>query len=385
MPIDVPTILVVLALACGTVAAIFLAAWWKTRGFGLDFRIGGATLLFALGLVLILLRGVAPDRVSIDLASGLIALGLGSAWSAARYFEGRAAPILAIAAGAIVWGAACAFPDFHQSIEYRVALISLIGFVYAAAAGVEFLRPNEEDLPARRPIALLCFFQAIVTGGRGLYWLSGNAAPDIFTRNLVQGLLLAEPLVAVIALGILGVVLVRSRSENALRRTAETDALTGILNRRAMIARSERALLRARTSDQPVTLLVFDLDHFKAINDRFGHSVGDQALRAFADVAGSSIRASDLFGRIGGEEFAALLVGVAGGVGKHIAERIRLDFAAAKVGGVKLHATVSIGVATAAPSESISFESLLAQADVALYDAKREGRDRVVSALALAG
>ncbi|CAN5200281.1 GGDEF domain-containing protein [soil metagenome] len=385
MPIDVPTILVVLTLVCATIAAIFLVSWSAQRGTGVDLRIGSATLLFTVGLLLILLRKVIPERLTIDVANAFLALGVGIAWSAARNFEGRLSPLAAIAAGAVVWLAACAVPLIHDDIGYRVALISLIGCAYSLAAGVEFLRPSEENLPARRPIGIICVVHAVVTAGRGSFWLSGAAAPDIFGRDLVQGLLLVEPLVAMIALSILGVSLVRGRAENALRRNAETDALTCILNRRAMQARAERALLRARTGGQPVVLLVFDLEHFKAINDRFGHSMGDQALRTFAEVAAGAIRSSDLFARIGGEEFAALLVGATPVTGRHIAERIRGDFANAKVGGVKLPATVSIGVATALPEDAISFEALLALGDVALYDAKREGRDRVVSALALAG
>ena len=364
---------------------IFLSAWVGSRGSGLDLRIGSATLLFSLGLVLILLRKVAPDRLTIDAANTLLALGLGCAWSAARNFEGRATPVAAIVAGAIVWLAACAIPAFHDNIAYRVGLISLISCVYAAGAGMELLRASDEDLGVRRPIAILCFAHAIIAAARGFYWLSGAAGPDIFTRDLVQGLFLAEPLAMLIALCILGVILVRGRSENALRLTAETDALTGILNRRAMIARAERAVLRARVAQQPVSLLVFDLDHFKSINDRFGHSVGDKALRTFADIAGRAVRATDLFGRIGGEEFAALLVGASASTGQQIAERIRLDFGMATIDGAKLPTTVSIGIAVASPAETISIEVLLTRADEALYRAKRAGRDRVVSALALAG
>jgi diguanylate cyclase (GGDEF)-like protein len=152
-----------------------------------------------------------------------------------------------------------------------------------------------------------------------------------------------------------------------------------------MIARSERALARARIDRQSVVLLVFDLDHFKAINDRFGHSVGDKALGAFADIACRAIRANDPFGRIGGEEFAALLVGATAATGYHVAERIRRDFAEATIDGARLPTTVSIGVAAVTAAEAVSFDALLTRADAALYSAKRAGRDRVVSALALAG
>src|SRR4029079_18762123 len=116
MPIDVPTILVVRTLVCATVAAIFLVSWSGQRGSGVDLRIGGATLLFTVALLLVLLRRFIPERLTIDVANALLAFGLGIAWSAARNFEGRPSPFAAIAAGAVVWLAACAVPLIHDNI-----------------------------------------------------------------------------------------------------------------------------------------------------------------------------------------------------------------------------------------------------------------------------
>jgi diguanylate cyclase (GGDEF)-like protein len=130
---------------------------------------------------------------------------------------------------------------------------------------------------------------------------------------------------------------------------------------------------------QPVTLLMFDLDHFKAINDRFGHAMGDEALRVFARVVHMSTRGSDIFGRIGGEEFAAI-VAEPMETASCIAERIRSGFESAgdliceqRIGG-----TVSVGAATSfEPADQL--DALLARADAALYRAKRDGRNRMRS------
>jgi diguanylate cyclase (GGDEF)-like protein len=123
-------------------------------------------------------------------------------------------------------------------------------------------------------------------------------------------------------------------------------------------------------------VLLFDLDTFKSINDRFGHAVGDETLKTFAGIAQARMRATDVIGRIGGEEFAAILQGDTAEAGL-VAERLRLAFQAAgvAVSGHRIGATVSIGVTTAiAPAQ---VDVLLAQADAALYRAKHHGRNRI--------
>jgi diguanylate cyclase (GGDEF)-like protein len=179
--------------------------------------------------------------------------------------------------------------------------------------------------------------------------------------------------------------MLRERGERALRRLAETDDLTGALSRRALLSGADALIATARRQQKPVALLLFDLDHFKEINDHHGHQVGDDVLRAFAGSARELIRGEDLFGRIGGEEFAILLFGVDLISGRMIADRIRNDFAQTHVtlGDRRIEATVSAGVAVSDDGD-VSFAALLAAADSALYAAKRDGRDRVSASLGLA-
>ena len=123
---------------------------------------------------------------------------------------------------------------------------------------------------------------------------------------------------------------------------------------------------------------MFDLDHFKSINDRFGHDVGDEALRTFAATASSNMRGDDIVGRLGGEEFAAILPGN-GDTAFMVAERVRLAFevAGVTISGHDMNATVSIGAAES-PAETANITALLTRADQALYRAKTSGRNRVV-------
>ncbi|MEO8668080.1 MAG: GGDEF domain-containing protein, partial [Bauldia sp.] len=126
MTIDVPTLFVVLSTVCVLVGSVFLFAWARSPAMGLFLRAGAAFLLIAVGVVLILLRDIVPDRLSIDVANALLLLGFGVGWSAARHFEGHSTPIAAVAGGAVLWLCACSFPLFYDDLRYRVALMSLI-------------------------------------------------------------------------------------------------------------------------------------------------------------------------------------------------------------------------------------------------------------------
>jgi diguanylate cyclase (GGDEF)-like protein len=166
----------------------------------------------------------------------------------------------------------------------------------------------------------------------------------------------------------------------ALRGQANTDARTGLTNSRAFDERVER-ILANRGNRDPVTILMLDLDHFKNFNDRFGHPAGDEALRAFAHLLGSCIREEDIAARYGGEEFAVCLPGTPAALAAEVAERIRSRTEATIIPlspGVTARMTVSIGVATA-PQDGSQLLSLLKAADEALYRAKLDGRNRVVS------
>lgn len=157
----------------------------------------------------------------------------------------------------------------------------------------------------------------------------------------------------------------------ALRRQAETDALTGLSNRRHFLALTQSALFRAATLGEPVSLLMFDLDHFKEINDTYGHQAGDTVLREVARCLHGTLRERDTVGRLGGEEFGILLPGLDGPAAVRVAHRLRRAVAALRPGNMPI--TASLGVATGADG----VDALLARADEGLYAAKRAGRNRV--------
>ena len=186
-----------------------------------------------------------------------------------------------------------------------------------------------------------------------------------------------EIVLYVVGTAFIVLILAKDRTVNRYKLAAATDPLTGLLNRRGFFeAAGSLIAISRRNRMAPVSVLVFDLDHFKAINDRSGHATGDAMLQLFAKVARETLRATDIIGRLGGEEFVALLPSAAAEAAI-AAERVRAAFAVASIvrNGRCIAATVSIGVASALPATAIDL--LITRADDVLYRAKKNGRNRV--------
>ena len=166
-------------------------------------------------------------------------------------------------------------------------------------------------------------------------------------------------------------------AERELKRLAEEDMLTGIANRRHFTSEANRALEKAHRHDEVLSLLLFDLDHFKLVNDRHGHNVGDEALREMARRMQECFRRSDLPGRWGGEEFIALLPHTTVLAAKEVAERMRIQLAKnpIRTSSGDIRVTLSGGGAQLFAGDTL--ESLVARADAALYRAKHGGRNRI--------
>jgi len=172
--------------------------------------------------------------------------------------------------------------------------------------------------------------------------------------------------------------LTQRRSRQALERLASVDDLSGVLNRRAWMGGLSRQLAQARRSGGPVTVILLDVDHFKQINDTFGHGVGDQVLQALGERCRAVSRETDLVGRVGGEEFALVLPHTnlegAHTLGQRLGESLRRAAVSTPSGAVVMF-TVSMGIAEVAPGEAA--QEVLRRADLAMYAAKAAGRDRI--------
>lgn len=162
-----------------------------------------------------------------------------------------------------------------------------------------------------------------------------------------------------------------------LHELSTTDSLTGALNRGAFLGCLKTALEAADDMPSRLSLVIFDIDHFKAINDTWGHAAGDLVLASLGELCRSTLRSHDIFGRIGGEEFALVLNGQSLSESAVLAERLRRKFENVRVEfhGEWLSFTVSFGIAERRSDESL--DDLMHRADMGLYAAKRQGRNRV--------
>ena len=171
----------------------------------------------------------------------------------------------------------------------------------------------------------------------------------------------------------------RKAIEHRLLDMSHTDELTGIANRRHFFERAAEEFSRARRFGRDLAFIMLDLDHFKSVNDRWGHAAGDRVLKAFCECVLSTIREMDLFARLGGEEFVILAPDTDETSAYQLAERVRQQFEQSHLteGAEQIRLTVCAGVSTVRPEEELP-DAALKRADEALYEAKRTGRNRTV-------
>jgi diguanylate cyclase (GGDEF)-like protein len=217
---------------------------------------------------------------------------------------------------------------------------------------------------------------------RFLFIASVDSSPLLYYYGLPLSMAAAAVL---IALGVADRLRAQRAALTDAERRAQTDPLTGVLNRRSLIERLDAACQRARARGLPIALLFIDLDHFKQINDSFGHQAGDACLRAIIGPIHAELRQSDVIGRYGGEEFVVILSSADAAAANPIAHRILERVAGVSVDGFgkPIRLTCSIGIA-ASDTLGVWGEHLIAQADAAVYVAKRLGRNQVQMAAPLA-
>ena len=226
----------------------------------------------------------------------------------------------------------------------------------------------------------MCTFQ-ILTALRLLHSRADDASGLLY-YGLAPSMVAAAVL---IALGTSDRVRAQTLALTDAERRAQTDPLTGVLNRRSLIERLDAACMRAKARGLPVSVLFIDLDPFKQVNDSYGHAAGDACLHAIIAPIHAELRQSDVIGRYGGEEFVVILSGADASAARPIAERIcrRVSEVHVEGFGPQIRLTCSIGVA-ASDTLGVWGQHLIAHADTAQYAAKRSGRNRVQLAAALA-
>ena len=346
--IDLPTLCAVTGFIAVTGGLLLLFSWMQNRAvpalalWGLGYLFGSS------GAALLALRGLVPNTWSIAVAVTLLCASYGIMWAGARSFEGRRIPGFWIFAGAAIWLGACQIDGFYQSEQWRITLASMILATYALLSAGEVWHARDRQLISRWPtMALLVLHAGFILGRIPFAGALAFPAAGGHPHGMVVSVMAFEALFAVFCLAFLRVNMSKERAELEQRRAALTDPLTGIANRRAFFDLGEPLLEQAVAERRSAALLLFDLDRFKEINDTAGHQAGDRVLKAFAGLVEASMRTGDLFGRLGGEEFACLLPHASMAEALRAAERVRREFAAMCAPGLATNPTVSVGVAMA--------------------------------------
>jgi diguanylate cyclase (GGDEF)-like protein len=368
--------MVMQSFALGCAGAVLLFAWLQNRREAVLGLWGLAHVSAAVGILLLMFGFTLHQPALPMIAGGLLSFQSSLIWKAARLIDGRPTPWPLLIIGLAVFAAAAGVPAL-RSVFGPLALAG--GGAYAAGAAVSLWRGRAERLAARWPLIVLCAAHgATLLVGIFCILVGTIARGGVPTLGSPFGYVYFESIIFALATSVLVLTLIKERSEIAGRFAACVDPLTGIANRSGFFEQGGWVVERCRRDRAPFTIVMFDLDRFKAVNDTHGHAIGDAVIRKFCEVVTSALRPNDVFGRLGGEEFAVVLPGSSIDVAYLRAERIRYAFAADSrcICDCQIDATVSCGV-----SESINgnrtLESTLADADAALYVAKAAGRNRV--------
>ncbi len=342
-------------------------AWW-----------GSAHLLRAVSIMLFVRYGSAPDWLSLDAANAALFGSFALLWCGARVFDRRPPEIIWSLVGIAIWLLACRTSQFASSPEFRALVAAAIVAAYTWLTAFELWRGRAEALVSRWPAMFMLFAHGALFLVRTPLGAMLNLSPNssIAMSGLLE-LVSIEALLFTISIAFILLAMAKERTEYRHRTAARTDALTGIANRRGLLEQTVPS--KRRSTDLPtIAVLLFDLDRFKSINDRYGHVVGDRALQIFADVAKASIGADGMVGRWGGDEFAAVIYGTTREHAGDLGERIQTAYAnaAVDIGGKQVRATVSTGMVFSAAGP-LDLPALLLLADQALYRAKQNGRNRL--------
>lgn len=327
------------------------------------------------GYILLSMRNIFPDFVSIFVANLCLVFGV-----AFFYFGTRRHLGLKVNRG--LWmgfGASCVIaiyfvPSIAANYALRATIIAFFIAIMMSLHAAVLFRHGEPAF-AYRYTGTVIGIIAVICVARLMTYLFGEADKHLYEHSLGQALYLSTSIYGSVLAGVGFTLMASFQVRRELEHQARHDSMTGCLTRRAWFEICEQEMDRSVRNGRPMTVLMMDIDHFKKINDKFGHQAGDRAIINFVKNATTALRRADNLGRYGGEEFVALLPETDAEQARVVAERIRSMVESATD---EPRCTVSVGIAS--NSVKLSVDGLLALADEAMYCAKRDGRNRVVTA-----
>lgn len=379
MTLDVPTLFVVV-----TTIALLMAFWvglmaWRRPGSGALWAWALALLVYAASNVLYGLRAELPAVFMVLAGNATNMAALALMLLAVRRFQGvRLSPWLSLAPVLLVPPLLAALLEQPQLRTVIAAGIYLAQMALVLHALFDRRHPLQGRgrymlFAAFVGLGLILLLRAI---GIGMGWIDLRLAGD---RALWQGLIFLAAICSEISIALGFVYMTLEQAERRSFELAMKDMLTGLSNRRAISDELHAAVARAQRAGHLLSVLLLDIDHFKSFNDGYGHQAGDAVLRAVAQTLHSRLRAQDLIGRFGGEEFLLVLpdTGLEGALVLAEALRAAVEATPTQWGAQRIAATLSIGVHGGLITGIDTADGLVAAADAAMYRAKQGGRNRV--------
>lgn len=375
LQLDTRTLLALLVTSALLMACILAPASRGEQSAGLKAWVA-SLLLLATGWFMLLFRGSVTPLVTVAAADTLIAWGLATQIAAFFEFQGRPAPRwiglpLLVFFGALAFGVdQPRYTSWVGSLGMCVPLLPLAFISARWGLGPAGVPMSVLYLGTALLLVVRAWALGAVLGGHAGVFDSNDLTTSMFATNF-----------AMTVTGSLGFLeMHRRRAAQQIERMAHTDMLTGLMNRQAFMEAAARELARARREQHPVAFLMADIDHFKRVNDTWGHLAGDRVLAAVAGAMRSAVRQQDAVGRYGGEEFCAVVSPVDLRNAVEIAERMRAAVAHLEVADIdRSRVTISVGVVLADSNAATDVAGWLQHADEAMYRAKSGGRDRVVA------
>lgn len=372
MNLDVYTLFICELYVLGFMSLIMVFAWVGSHYDRILGYVFAAILLTLIAFFLSSLRSLGYYFLPVAVSNVLVMLAYGGLFSAFRTFCGKS-PGMTGLTGAVLWSLLCLIPAFYYSLSLRVLVLCLLCIAYTAAL-IYLLWLARRDMDATFWPAQLLLWTHLLFHVARLFL--DNARP-IGLEGAISGsdfsvYVILESMLFVIGFTVTILAMVNERTRNALKKVSLYDPLTNIWNRRALFSGAENMTRLCLKQNKTLTVVLFDLDHFKGINDRYGHQQGDRVLVDFCSTVSRMLPQDGHFARLGGEEFAALLP-LTFEQARDWCEKVRQTVQLSRPGQIDY--SVSIGFATAGNGE-IDFGQLMALADKALYRAKAKGRNR---------
>ena len=373
------------ALMAATMLGLHVAGARHGRALGFWGIAGALWLLgYLTGFLIPALAEIAAPSVVASLANFLIGCGFVFVLFGIQAYLEKRPWFLAMGAIAVLVGTIIvAFPDLRDPVRSRQAVFSVWYIVVTGAAGIRMATSPAEGLTAyRRVVAAILLVYSLFLALRMTVVVLRDGPLESFAPTTLQvGVFLVATLVS-FSLSLAFAVLLLRTKELDLKYLARHDPLTGLGNRYGMEEAAAREIARTERYGNPLSVIIVDLDHFKRLNDEFGHHDGDQALKRVSDLLLDNIRDADMVFRLGGEEFLILLPDTGIDEAERVAERIRRNLETQSVtlaGGRERRITASFGVTEYRPGDQ-TWSGLVREADDAMYAAKRNGRNRVETA-----